>query len=72
MLFLFTALPKHQVQAFRTSALHRAVVLCDSTVFSLSYDSVHADIKTRRSEKLTAAKLVGQPTFYMLHAPESL
>jgi len=33
VLFLFTALPEDQVQAFCTSARHRTVIPCDSTAF---------------------------------------
>ena len=39
MFFLFTALTVDQVQAFCTSAPHRAVVPCDSTAFLILFYS---------------------------------
>jgi len=61
--FLFTALPGDQAQAFCISALHCAVVPCDSTAFLLRYASGHTD---RHADRNTSHPPGGEVNIMLL------
>jgi len=54
--FLFTALPKDKVQSFCTSALHRAVVPCDSTAFLFLYQLFSIDYRVTSAPAIRTLK----------------